>query len=187
MYIEEIHRQGGRTWAYVQSIGSDYPSINEPGIYKLVDSNNSHVVHGNKLYCYFFNEHLAKYQLKIWMPAVKKLKFDGIHWDSLGSRANNYQAETAGLKEFLKTSYDVLKEEGLLQTFNFVDNAWLKEDVNYFKKYVTFLYTEVWNENEFQRSRSYNYQTVIPYYTDNFLRRIKKFVRNKKCQRFEKD
>lgn len=78
-----------------------------------------------------------------WAPTIKQMGFDGIHWDTLGRLAPDYQAETGGIHDFLRTARAELRRFGLVQTLNFVDLAWW--DTGVVLDLVEFPYAEVWS------------------------------------------
>lgn len=152
-HIDEIHKQGGRAWAYVQSIASTDPNLSQEdinGIYKLVDKDKNWYQRsdnfGFHFYGYFLNKSWADYMVSTWAPTIKQLGFDGIHWDTLGTVAGSYEAETSGNHAFLQESYTLLQSYNLLQTMNFVSLSWW--DDNIVRNFVTFPYVEVWSEEQ---------------------------------------
>ncbi len=123
-YIDEIHRLGGRAWAYVQSVGAEeYDLANESsGIFKLLDSQGRWIkqtMDAPRFPCYFRNAALADHQCEVWLPSLKQLGFDGVHWDTLGADAGDYEAEVAGTHEFLRQAKKHLSGFGLDQILNF--------------------------------------------------------------------
>lgn len=144
-YIDEIHRQGGRAWAYVQAVGAEETSWANPvrQIFPLMHNGQWHR-HANRFPCYFLNPAWARHMVERWAPAVRELGFDGIHWDTLGALAPNYAAEAAGVHAFLKATQAELRRYGLLQTMNFVDMAWW--DTGVVIATVEFPYAEVWSQ-----------------------------------------
>lgn len=147
-YIDEIRRLGGRSWAYVQAVGSEEADLDKliPGVFPLKNGAGINYVHANRFPCYFANEPWARYQVFRWAPEIKKLGFTGIHWDTLGKLAGDPAAEQTGMHEFIKTAASLLKGYGLLQTFNFVSLAWWDADI--IKNNLAFTYAEVWNGDE---------------------------------------
>jgi hypothetical protein len=143
-YVDEIHRQGGRAWAYVQAVGAEETSWANPAkqIFPLLHNGVWHR-HAGRFPCYFLNPAWAQHMVKVWAPAVRELGFDGIHWDTLGALAPNYPAEASGVHAFLKTAQKELRPYGLSQTMNFVDMAWF--DPNVVLNRVEFPYVEVWS------------------------------------------
>ena len=78
-YIDEIHRNGGRAWAYVLAVGSQSRDLHRHnGIYRLLDASGNWLWHEQKIPLYFANEELAEKQVSVWAEAVKALGFDGI-------------------------------------------------------------------------------------------------------------
>jgi hypothetical protein len=119
IYIDEIHRQNGRAWAYIQTVMADEPNLDSiPGIYRLVGGNGEWI-HQGAVPCYFRNAALADHQCDVWVSTVHKLGFDGIHWDTLGANAGDYEAETAGTHEYLVRAKSNLARLNLLQILNF--------------------------------------------------------------------
>jgi hypothetical protein len=142
-YIDEIHVQGGRAWAYVQSVASDDPNLADAdaGIYPLLDASGQPYLMGQNP-TYFANAAWAQHQVGVWGLAVASLGFDGIHWDTLGPIAGDYQAETAGFHAFLQTAGPLLAQLGLDQTMNFVNLSWWDDSL---LPMVAFPYAEVWS------------------------------------------
>jgi hypothetical protein len=147
-YIDELHLQGARAWAYVQSIAAEENNLANPaqGIYPLVNAQGTPAVLGPSgagvtYPLYFANAAWAQHQVGVWGSAVASLGFDGIHWDTLGPIAADYGAETAGFDAFLTTAAPLLSNLGLLQTMNFVNVSWWDDSL---LAVVAFPYAEVW-------------------------------------------
>lgn len=148
--IDEVHRQAGRAWAYVQTIGAEEQDLEDPAqdIWKLCDSKGKWYWHppqakNPRFPTYFANAAWARHQVGRWAPAVKQLGFDGIHWDTLGRIAGDYAKEMAGMHAFLRTAHELLAGQGLRQTMNMVDLAWW--DRRIVRTYLTFPYAETWS------------------------------------------
>ncbi len=144
IYLDEIHKQGGRAWAYVQSVAAEETTWADPSkqIYPLIDANNVWYWHEGKFPCYFLNAAWADHMVQTWAPEIKAMGFDGIHWDSLGPIAGDYTAETNGTQAFLQETKKALAPYGLKQTFNFVNLSWWSNEV---LSNLEFPYAEVWN------------------------------------------
>jgi hypothetical protein len=156
-YIDEIHRHGGRAWAYVQAVGADEADLEGriAGIRRLRDSNNKPYSHPPpperpRFPAYFLNEAWANRMTDIWGPEVKKLRFDGIHWDTLGQKAGDPGAEAEGTREFLRRAKESLAALELSQTLNFVDLNWWHNDLAA-DGVVAFPYAEVWSMDSEKR------------------------------------
>jgi hypothetical protein len=148
-YIDELHLQGARAWAYVQSIAAESDGLENvsAGIFPLIDSQGNWATLGPSgagvtYPLYFADAGWAQYQVGVWGSAVASLGFDGIHWDTLGPIAADYGAETAGFQSFLRTSGPLLSSLGLLQTMNFVNVSWWDDSL---VGVVAFPYAEVWS------------------------------------------
>jgi Glycosyl hydrolase family 66 len=147
-YVDELHQQGARAWAYVQSIASEDATLAnaDAGIYPLIDSTGQQAQIGPspdvQHPLYFANAGWATHQVGVWGQAVADLGFDGIHWDTLGPIAGDSAAETAGFHDFLNTASPLLQSLGLLQTLNFVNVSWWDESL---LSVVAFPYAEVWS------------------------------------------
>jgi hypothetical protein len=148
-YVDELHLQGARAWAYVQSIASEDPNLADSaaGIYPLVDASGTPYLMGKRIPTYFANAAWAQHQVTVWAPTVASLGFDGIHWDTLGPIAGDYGAETAGIHAFLGSAGPSLQGFGLLQTMNFVSVSWWDDSL---VNLVEFPYAEVWSMSEEQ-------------------------------------
>lgn len=173
-YIKAIHQRGGKAWAYVQALGSENPKLvnAEAGIFPLLDANGKWHWHEQHFPTYFANANWADHMVKTWAPAIKDLGFDGIHWDTLGHIAGDYDAEAQGFHEFIRKSYQSLMSLGLEQTTNFVDLAWWDDDL--IAKYVKFPYAEIWSEEAMQTyfqsmDNSFAHRGVIVLYPSNKL------------------
>lgn len=144
-YIDEIHRQHGRAWAYVQAVGAEETLWANPArhIYPLIHNGVWHR-HAGRFPCYFLNGAWARHQVAVWAPTIRQMGFDGVHWDTLGALAPDYPAETGGVRDFLVTALEELKRYKLKQTLNFVDMAWW--DTSLVLATVEFPYVEVWSE-----------------------------------------
>lgn len=148
--IDEVHRQGGRAWAYVQSVGAEEQNLEglARGIKKLLDGNGKWHWHppgsdNPRFPTYFPNAAWAEHMVERWAPAIKALGFDGIHWDTLGRIAGNYRQETKGIRAFIQTARKRLEALGLRQTLNMVDLAWWDRTV--VRDYLEFPYVETWS------------------------------------------
>lgn len=156
-YIDEIHQQGGRAWAYVQSIASTDKTLSlgdENGIYKVIDKDGNWYQRsddwGFHFVAYFLNASWAQYMVRTWAPAVQAMGFDGIHWDTLGPIAGSYEAEANGTHAFLQEAQGLLASQyNLLQTMNFVALSWWDDNVA--RYLVTFPYVEVWAKEQQDR------------------------------------
>jgi hypothetical protein len=144
-YIDEIHRQGGRAWAYVQAVGAEETKWADAArqIFPLI-SNGQWYWHAGRFPCYFLNDAWARHMVATWAPTVKQLGFDGIHWDTLGALAPNYAAEAAGVHAFLGTTQAELRRFSLRQTMNFVNLSWWNTQVVLAN--LEFPYAEVWSQ-----------------------------------------
>ncbi len=148
--IDEIHRQGGRAWAYVQSVGAEEQDLEDAArdIWKLRDAKGQWHWHPPgfdkpRFPTYFPNAAWAKRMAGRWAGPIKQLGFDGIHWDTLGAIAGDYGAEVAGIHAFIKTTRELLQREGLRQTMNMVDLCWWNRAV--VRETLEFPYVEIWS------------------------------------------
>jgi hypothetical protein len=143
-YVDEIHRQGGRAWAYVQAVGAEETTWADPAkeIFPLMP-NGQWYRHAGRFPCYFLNAAWAEHMVRHWAPTVREMGFDGIHWDTLGALAPDHMAETGSVHAFLKTTQKALEAIGLNQTMKLVDMAWWDPDAAMNR--VGFPYVEVWS------------------------------------------
>jgi hypothetical protein len=147
--LDEIHKQGGRAWAYVQAVGTEEgdPATEAQGVQKVIDADGKWYWHPPKgaprFPTYLPNAAWADVMVKRWAPAVKELGFDGIHWDTLGAIAGDHELETRGVHAFLRTAHKLLEEYGLPQTINLVDMNWWDPDV--ILAHTEFPYVEAWS------------------------------------------
>lgn len=138
VYIDEIKKHNGRAWLYVQSVGADEPSLSG-----FTRSHHQHDVNGQPLlYCYIPDQKWAQRMCDIWVPYALYLGFSGIHWDSLGY-CNGAFGNGEIFTIFLNSTARLLKEHGLLQTFNFVDGFGYNPQL-VLDGIITFPYWEVW-------------------------------------------
>ena len=154
--IDEVHRQGGRAWAYVQAVGAEERGLENPqqDIWKLRDAQNEWYWHPPgtdppRFPTYFANAAWARHMASRWARPVKELGFDGIHWDTLGRLAGDYAAETAGMHAFIQTARKLLQDQGLYQTMNMVDLAWW--DRQLVRDNLEFPYVEAWSTTTVKR------------------------------------
>jgi hypothetical protein len=148
-YIDELHVKHARAWAYVQAIAAEEETwTSEPaGIAPLRKADGSWLHLKNELRppdgvpTYLPGDGWARHQVEVWGRAVAELRFDGIHWDTIGAVAGDYAAETRGIRAFLRTAGPLLAALGLKQTMNFVDVSWWDESL---LADVAFPYMEVW-------------------------------------------
>lgn len=147
--VDEIHKQGGRAWAYVQSVAAEEDNLESPtnGIRKLLTERGTRYWHppGDhpRFPAYLPNAAWARFMVERWAPVVKELGFDGIHWDTLGHIAGDGAAETRGIHDFVETACPLLERRGLRQTVNFVDmNGWDRDLV---RRCCEFPYVEIWS------------------------------------------
>lgn len=149
--IDEVHRQGARAWAYIQSVGAEEIDLenSDRGIFKLRNAKGEWHWHppGSphpRFPTYFANAAWAEHMVTRWAGPVKELGFDGIHWDTLGRIAGNYAEETKGIHAFVQAAHPLLASHGLRQTLNFVDLAWW--DRALVRSYLEFPYAETWSD-----------------------------------------
>jgi hypothetical protein len=137
-YINQIRARGGRSWLYVQAVGADESTLDG---FTPVDY--THKVNGvDLLNCYMPDEKWATRMCDIWVPFALYFKFDGIHWDSLGS-CNGVFGDGSIFTQFLTKAHTILSQYNMLQTFNFVDSfGWNQMLIN--AKIIAFPYWEVW-------------------------------------------
>lgn len=166
--IDEVHRQNGRAWAYVQAVAAEEDDLESPedGIWKLRNAQGDWYWHPPREHprfpTYFPNAAWARFMVQRWAPPVKALGFDGIHWDTLGPIAGDPGAETLGIHAFLKTAHDLLDTYELRQTMNFVEMHWWDRDL--VRAYVEFPYAEVWF---YDSERRYYDQMDVPEMKDH--------------------
>ena len=148
--IDEIHRRGGRAWAYVQAVAAEETDleIRNGDVRKLVGADGKWYWHAPgkhpRFPTYLANAAWAEVQVGRWARPAKALGFDGLHWDTLGHIAGDVGAETAGIHAFLRTARPLLEREGMRQTMNFVDLAWWDRAVAIGQ--VEFPYVEAWSQ-----------------------------------------
>ncbi len=148
-YIDELHVKHARAWAYVQAIAAEEETwTSEPrGIAPLRKADGSWLHMKNELRppegvpTYLASAGWARHQVEVWGRAVAELRFDGVHWDTIGAVAGDYAAETRGIRAFLRTAGPLLAALGLKQTLNFVDVSWWDDSL---LADVAFPYMEVW-------------------------------------------
>lgn len=140
-YIDQIKKRGGRSWLYVQSIGSDDDDNDVPLAFQRLSY--THNVCGRPLFtCYKPNELWAQRMCDVWVPYALYMGFDGVHWDSLG-QCNGTLGDGSIFGAFLRHTKKILSSFGLLQTFNFVDGfGWDPSLV--MDGTLEFAYWEVW-------------------------------------------
>ena len=147
--VDEIHRQGGRAWAYIQCVAAEENDLESPtnDIRKLITDHGKWYWHppGDhpRFPAYLPNAAWARFMVERWAPAVKEIGFDGIHWDTLGHIAGDKAAETRGIHDFVETAYPLLERRGLRQTVNFVGMNWWDRDL--VRRCCEFPYVEVWS------------------------------------------
>jgi hypothetical protein len=152
-YIDELHRDGARAWAYVQSVASESFGLATPA------SGVKPLLHNGKQWCmaapmgvctgapgehptYLDNAAWADHQVAVWGTSVAALEFDGIHWDTLGSLADDKAAELSGVHAFLREAAPQLAKLHLMQTMNFVSMNWWAPSL---LDVVSFIYSEAWS------------------------------------------
>jgi len=169
--LDRIRARGGRSWAYLQAVGSEYWDLAGPPNSKLSCANPFDSVlqnavpiaasplnicklrnHTNWVFhespqrafpAYFMSADLGVYQSHAWIPIVKELGFSGIHWDTLGVKAASYYAESSGVQAFVRSSKPLVAAAGLQQTLNQVDAHWWDRDL-FLSGILAFPYSEVW-------------------------------------------
>jgi hypothetical protein len=138
-YTKYIRERNCFSWLYVQSTAADEKSIIG---FKPLD--HQHSINGMTLFhCYEPNEQWAQRMCDIWIPYCLYMKFDGIHWDSLGY-SNGKFGDGHIFTRFLTKTHQILSNYGLKQTFNFVDGfGWNSKLV--WDRIIEFPYWEVWS------------------------------------------
>lgn len=145
-YTDEIAHVGGRSWFYVQAMGTD---PNDTHAQQGATVTAQHVVDGHPLLDVVApNAAWARKIAPAWGQFAAFLGFSGIHWDTLGDA---YGVSNAGcdIVGFLRAALPVLQEHGLAQTCNFVDGfGWdpsLIGQVGWVGNVVAFPYWEAWD------------------------------------------
>lgn len=169
IYIEEIHRRGGRAWAYVQAAGSENPNLSDRrrNIRRVLTADGKEYSHADRFPVYLLSKELAHYQIEVWADAVASLGFDGIHWDTLGTLIADKEFEKQGVQAFIKASSELLERKGLKQTLNFIDLNWWDQSIAH---YVSFPYAEIWTKTleefftEMNKSDSLGVMVSYPHY-----------------------
>lgn len=154
--LDQIHQEGGRAWAYIQSVAAEEQDLADPAadIYKIIDSAGRWYWHpmsspNPRFPTYLPNAAWARHMVNRWAEPVKNLGFDGIHWDTLGRIADHYPSETAAIHAFIRTAHTLLQPLGLKQTLNFVDLAWW--DRALVRDHLEFAYAETWSNDTADR------------------------------------
>ncbi len=153
--IDEIHRHGGRAWAYVQAVGAEEPDLEDPAadLWRMRSASGEPCRHPTdrpaRFPVYFPNAAWARLMVGRWAPSIRAFGFDGIHWDTLGPLAGDPSAEAAGVRAFLRTARDLLAAQGLRQTLNFVELHWW--DPALIRETCEFPYAEIWFTGTEQR------------------------------------
>ena len=153
--IREVHRRGGRAWAYVQAVAAEpsEPEAPERGIRRLRNAEGAEVWHpagpSARFPVYEPGAAWGRRMADRWAPEVRRLGFDGIHWDTLGRLSADAAAEEAGIRAFLRAAGPVLRRHGLAQNLNFVDlMAW---DARLAVSECAFPYAEIWSRETLER------------------------------------
>jgi len=145
-YVQEIQHLGGRSWLYVQAMGTDPQDTNTQNGFAVA---GQHLVDGRPLLDVVvptaaWAEHIAAR----WADFAAEIGFSGIHWDTLGDKYG-VAAMGGDVPGFLRASRPVLMTRGLEQTCNFVDGfGWEPSlfglsDCN--SNTVAFPYWEAWS------------------------------------------
>jgi len=133
-YTKEIRRLGGRSWLYVQAMGTD---LNDRKFQQGVPVIRQHWAGTQPLLDViapdaFWAERIAPQ----WARFAQSLGFSGIHWDMLG--------DDGDIQGFLRAALPIVRGEGLLQTCNFINGAGWNISL-WSDNVITFPYWEVWN------------------------------------------
>jgi len=170
--IARVRERGGRSWAYVQAVASEYWDLagapdNNVSCGKPVTSvlhnasftnlstlrvcklrnKTSWVFHEgpSRIFpTYFMSYDLGTFQAHAWIPIIKELGFCGIHWDTLGVKAVDYVAESLGVQAFVRASKIFVSGAGLQQTLNQIDAHWWSRDL-FSSRVLEFPYSEIWS------------------------------------------
>jgi len=144
-YVDEISKLGGRSWFYVQAMGTDPDDVDMQAGAAVI---GQHIVDGQPLLDVVApTVSWAQRIAPGWARFAASLGFSGIHWDTLGDK---YGAGSAGadVPGFLRATQPILQVHGLAQTCNFVDGyGWdrsLFGDVGWVGNVVAFPYWEAW-------------------------------------------
>lgn len=144
-YTDEVRKLGGRSWLYVQGMGTDPDDLQVQQGFTVIGKHrvNDQVLLDVVLPTAEWGKRVAS----PWASFAAALGFAGIHWDMLG----NFKDRMSGASmvgDFLRATWQPLQERGLAQTCNFVDGfGWdesLIRGTGWSSNVVAFPYWEAW-------------------------------------------
>lgn len=142
-YCDEIKKQGGRAWLYVQSMAV---SVGDEELERDERVSGTFNVDDKPLFDLIVPH--AGWANKIapaWAEFAVDIGFAGIHWDTLGGWNHEIRSYMQ-FPAFLRTAGPLLQRVGLQQTANFV-NAFSWDPTLLDDRTIVFPYMEVWEPN----------------------------------------
>lgn len=142
---DEIRKLRGRSWLYVQAMGTDPGDLEVQKGFTVI---GKHRINNEVLLDVMLPT--ADWAMRIaspWASFASALGFSGLHWDMLGNFKSR-MPDSSIVADFLRAADPQLRAHGLAQTCNFVDgygwDASLVGGTGWSSRVVAFPYWEAW-------------------------------------------